>query len=125
MSSSCLKASKQIYSILTVMTITQVVPTALIGGKPLKAKLVFNPSAGNPEASKAQLAEIRAQLQRQHIEAEVYFVRPGGHIPLMVANAIQRGIRLVIAAGGDGTVDLAAHALVGTEATLGIIPTGT
>lgn len=93
--------------------------------QPLLAKLIFNPGAGNPADSKAQLAELRTQLQTCKIEAEVYLVRPGSRIPAVAANAVRRGIPLVIAAGGDGTIDLAARALVGQAATLGIIPTGT
>jgi diacylglycerol kinase family enzyme len=39
--------------------------------------------------------------------------------------AIAGRYRFVIAAGGDGTVESVASGLVGTTATLGIIPLGT
>jgi diacylglycerol kinase family enzyme len=35
------------------------------------------------------------------------------------------GIKLIVVAGGDGTIDSVAGAMVGSDATLGIIPTGT
>lgn len=41
------------------------------------------------------------------------------------AAAVRKGYDLIIAAGGDGTVESVASGLVGTEATLGIIPLGT
>lgn len=43
----------------------------------------------------------------------------------MAKRAAQDGAELVIAAGGDGTIHAAANGLVGTQSTLGIIPTGT
>lgn len=39
--------------------------------------------------------------------------------------ALARGCDLIIAAGGDGTVSQVASALVGTEASLGVVPRGT
>ncbi|MEP7200666.1 MAG: diacylglycerol kinase family protein [Chloroflexota bacterium] len=93
--------------------------------QPLNAKLIFNPSAGSVAESEAQLAELLTQLQTVNIAAEVYLVRPNGRITAVVANAVRRSLPLVIVAGGDGTIDLAARALVGTGTTLGIIPTGT
>ncbi len=40
-------------------------------------------------------------------------------------NAVKSGIKLIVAAGGDGTIDSVAGAIVGSDAALGIIPTGT
>ena len=39
--------------------------------------------------------------------------------------AAKQGCRLVLAAGGDGTVAAVAQGLIGTSATLGILPLGT
>jgi len=43
----------------------------------------------------------------------------------LVQSAIEDGIRMFVVCGGDGTIDVMAGALAGTNATLGIIPTGT
>jgi diacylglycerol kinase (ATP) len=91
----------------------------------IPAKLIFNPSSGRTDQSPAQLAEILSEMQAWHIRPEVSIVRPGSRLETLAADAVQRGIRLVVVAGGDGTIDAVAATLVGTETVLGVIPTGT
>jgi YegS/Rv2252/BmrU family lipid kinase len=55
----------------------------------------------------------------------VYLIQPKSRVGAVVRNAIRRGFSLIVVAGGDGTIDTVAGALVGSTATLGIIPTGT
>ncbi len=56
---------------------------------------------------------------------EVYTVRPESQLETVVHDAIRSGIKLIVVAGGDGTIDSIVGAMVGKDATLGIIPTGT
>ncbi len=93
--------------------------------RPLRAKLIFNAGSGNPEESPHQLANILFELQNQQILPEVYTVRPDSQLVDVVQDAIKTGIKLIVVAGGDGTIDSVIGALVGSDATLGIIPTGT
>jgi len=104
----------------------------IIGGKQhsapkrlLRAKLIFNPISGRPDESPRQLAEILDGLQSNNILPEVFMVRPDSQVESVVRNAIRDGIKLIIVAGGDGTIDSVMGAMVGSMATLGIIPTGT
>lgn len=92
---------------------------------PVKANLIFNSAAGNPAESAAQLVELLYQLQGQQIQAEVLLVQPGHRLPALARSAARAGARLVIVAGGDGTIENVALGLVGSQTTLGIIPTGT
>jgi diacylglycerol kinase family enzyme len=93
--------------------------------RPLRAKLIFNAGSGRPEESPQQLASILSEMQDQQILPEVYSVRPASQLEDVVHDAIRSGIKLIVVAGGDGTIDSILGAMVGSDATLGIIPTGT
>ncbi len=93
--------------------------------RPLKAKLIFNPISGGAAQAPAQLLEILTELQALNIVPEVYLVEQGCDLGAVVQEAIRAGIRLIVVSGGDGTIDTVASAMVGTRATLGLIPTGT
>jgi diacylglycerol kinase (ATP) len=92
---------------------------------PLRAKLIFNAGSGRPEESPQQLADILSEMQDHQILPEVYTVRPDSKLETVVHNAIKTGIKLIVVAGGDGTIESVAGVMVGSDATLGIIPTGT
>jgi diacylglycerol kinase (ATP) len=91
----------------------------------LQAKLIYNPASGSFDLAHPQLTEILLALQNLNILPEVYILTPSSPVLQVVHDAIQRRIKLIIAAGGDGTVDLVMEGLVKTSATLGIIPIGT
>ncbi len=93
--------------------------------RPLRAKLIFNAGSGQSEESPQQLASILSEMQDQRILPEVYTVRPDSQLETVVQDAIKTGIKLIVVAGGDGTIDSVVGAMVGSDATLGIIPTGT
>jgi len=93
--------------------------------RPLRAKLIFNAGSGRPEESPQQLASILLEMQDQQILPEVYTVRPDSQLEKVVHDAIKTGIKLIVVAGGDGTIDSVVGAMVGRDAALGIIPTGT
>lgn len=56
---------------------------------------------------------------------EVYTTSPDSQLEEVVHSAIKSGIKLIVVAGGDGTIDSVVGAMVGKDATLGLIPTGT
>jgi len=93
--------------------------------RPLRAKLIFNAGSGKPEESPQQLASILSEMQDHEILPEVYTVRPDSDLETVVRNAIKTGIKLIVIAGGDGTIDSIVGAMIGSDAILGIIPTGT
>ena len=64
-------------------------------------------------------------MQDQQILPEVYTTRPDSQLEDVVHSAIKSGIKLIVVAGGDGTIDSVIGTVIGSDATLGIIPTGT
>jgi YegS/Rv2252/BmrU family lipid kinase len=92
---------------------------------PLRVKLIFNAASGRSEESLQQLANILSEMQDQKILPEVFMVHPDSQLEAVVRNAIKAGIKLIVVAGGDGTIDSVVGSMIGTDVTLGIIPTGT
>lgn len=93
--------------------------------KPLPVKLIFNPDAGRAEESPKQLLEILTEMQKNALVAEVHMPKTTQGIKAVIRRALNDGTRLIVAAGGDGTIDPVAAALVGHPLKLGIIPVGT
>jgi diacylglycerol kinase (ATP) len=93
--------------------------------RPLRAKLIFNAISGHSEESPRQLADIINEMQNRNILPEVYMVHADSQVEPVVRRAINRGVDLIVVAGGDGTIDSVMGAMLGSSATLGIIPTGT
>lgn len=93
--------------------------------RPIRAKLIFNPGSGQSGESPQQLFSILSEMQDQQILPEVYTTRPDSQLQDVVHAAIKSGIKLIVVAGGDGTIESVIGAMVGSDATLGIIPTGT
>ena len=93
--------------------------------KPLRAKLIFNPTAGNMENSPRQLMDIVTHMRDQNIWPEVNILEPGKSFQPLIKRALKDGTQLIVASGGDGTIDSVAAELAGTKLILGVLPTGT
>ncbi len=91
----------------------------------MRVKLIFNPIAGANSESPLQLMDVIQELQAWRINAEPYLIEPESDLKKVVLDAIGQGIKMIVVCGGDGTVSSVARAIIGTTATLGIIPTGT
>ena len=95
----------------------------IVEAKPRQALIVLNPVAGRttPEGLRAVLD---TSFKQRGWEYEIYETKPDDSIGKRVRRAIDNGVDLVIAAGGDGTVSLVADSLVNTNIPLGILPAG-
>lgn len=91
----------------------------------MRAKLIFNPGSGTASESPVQLMDVISAMQAWKLVPEAYLVEPGCDLSAVVQSALADGIRMFAVCGGDGTIDVMAGVLAGTNTTLGIIPTGT
>ena len=89
-----------------------------------KTFIVVNPVAGvtQPETVREK---IEIALQARDIPFEIYETKGDDNFRQIIRDAIQRGFKLVIAAGGDGTLSGVVDGLVDTQIPLLILPTGT
>ena len=93
--------------------------------KLVQAKLIANPGAGKPEESARQL-EVATRLLLGHgIEVNVALAKPKEEATPLAKRAVKDGYNLVIAMGGDGTLEAVLRGMVGSKTPMGIIPTGT
>jgi diacylglycerol kinase (ATP) len=90
-----------------------------------RAVLIVNPAAGKRHAEEGDLAECVRLLTAAGFDLDRRETGPEGPTSADLAkSALADGFGVVLVAGGDGTVAPAAIALLGTEATLGILPFG-
>lgn len=89
------------------------------GITPLKTCIIFNPRSGG--ANRA-LPVLRAYAQ-QH-QARLRPTAHPRHAGRLAAQALAEGFELVVAAGGDGTMNEVAAVITDTAATLGLVPCG-
>jgi diacylglycerol kinase (ATP) len=88
--------------------------------------IIINPISGGV---RADVARARARLARTAVDArgepmEVFVTDAVGHARELAAEAVKQGARLVMAWGGDGTINEVASALAFSDVALGIIPAG-
>lgn len=91
--------------------------------EPKKIVFIVNPISGR--GRQKSLGEILArETAGTGIQTEVIMTTHPGHAEELSREAVVRGVDIVVAVGGDGTVNEVARGLVGTSTAMGIIPTG-
>ena len=90
-----------------------------------KKRIVFvvNPISGT-QGKKAILKWIDERLDRSIYDYSIVKTEYAGHATQIAANAVQEKVDVVVAIGGDGTINEIARSLVHTNTALGIIPCG-
>ena len=69
-------------------------------------------------------AVIEANLDKNKFSATFSFTNVAGHATRIAHDAVSKDIDIIVAVGGDGTINEIAQELLGTDKILGIIPLG-
>jgi diacylglycerol kinase (ATP) len=94
---------------------------------PKRAAVIINPISGT--GGRLHVARDRAELaasaMASHgLDGQVFITERPGHARELANAALAQGASLVLAWGGDGTVNEVGSALAFRDATLGVIPSG-
>ena len=90
---------------------------------PPRMLIVFNPAAGARRRRK--LLAALDLLRGLGLRPEVADTARRGHAVELARDAAHEGVRIVVAAGGDGTIAEVAAGLSGSDSALGVLPLGT
>ncbi len=86
---------------------------------------IVNPIAGNGFA-KTMIPEIEKKIKEFNIDGEIILTERPGHATEIARTMVVKGIKFIIAVGGDGTLNEVARALINNRNVVtGIIPAGT
>ena len=87
----------------------------------MKIRFILNPKSGNKPADVEQL---KTQVLAHFTQADFCVTQGPKHATVLAQEAARQHYNVVVAMGGDGTINETAQGLVNTQTALGIIPRG-
>lgn len=88
-----------------------------------KIAFIINPNSGRKKR-KVSIDSINKYLDLERFSPKFYITEHRGHARVLTDQAASEGCKIIVAVGGDGTVNEVASALVHLKLPLAIIPTG-
>jgi diacylglycerol kinase (ATP) len=85
--------------------------------------VIFNPVADRGRAA-SRKEKLEEELEKLGLKPVFFLTTRPGEAMEIAHELVRKGVGIVAAAGGDGTLNEVAQALVGTKTALGIIPLG-
>ncbi len=92
--------------------------------KKVNAKVIVNRDT-HPWIVRSALRSALLILKKNGFTLSVVFTKRAGHAEPLARQAVEEGYEIVIAAGGDGTINEILNSIVGHDVMLGILPIGT
>jgi YegS/Rv2252/BmrU family lipid kinase len=90
------------------------------------AVILYNPTAGRQRhRRRSQLEAAKKVLATAGIDAEIQATHGPGSATAQARDAVERGKQLVIACGGDGTINEIVNGVAGSQVPLAVLPGGT
>jgi diacylglycerol kinase (ATP) len=91
----------------------------------ISAIMIANPTAGSYAQHTDQISDTLEFLRSRGWQTELKLTQAAGDARRLAGDAVKQGINVVIAIGGDGTINEIIQELAGSETALGVIPSGT
>ncbi len=88
-----------------------------------KILFIVNPVSGSGRQKRIG-GLIERYLDKSRYQSRIHFTERKGHAIELAKAAVAEGVTVVVAVGGDGTVNEVGQGLVGSKTALAIIPTG-
>lgn len=93
--------------------------------KSRRVKLIVNPGAGKAADGGNNVKLVTGYLEKNDFKVDVAWAKPKEEATPIARRAVKDGYKIVIAMGGDGTIEAVMRGMVSRKARLGIVPTGT
>lgn len=90
-----------------------------------RVAVIYNPTSGRPRERESLIEHFAELLRKEQMIVDICPTEHPNHATELAREAIARGCDLVVAYGGDGTMNEVLQAVVGTDATLAFWPGGT
>ena len=89
----------------------------------IKLRFIINPISGTQD--KENISDlIKKEIDKKKFDYDITFTEYAGHAAQIARDAVAEKYPIVVAVGGDGTINEVARSLVHTDTALGIIPCG-
>ncbi len=96
-----------------------------VAGVGRSAVLIANPRSGSYLWHARQISESVTYLQQHGWQATLELTQAEGDARRITREAVKKKVDVVIAVGGDGTINEIIQELAGSETALGVLPSGT
>jgi YegS/Rv2252/BmrU family lipid kinase len=90
----------------------------------LTVEVIVNGKAGL-SANSESLEKLKSLIEAACPAATIVFADANMDVDQLARDAVQRGRTMIVAGGGDGTINAVSSAVAGTETVLGVLPLGT
>lgn len=88
---------------------------------------IINPISGagaDPDVARQRVAMVEAAAAQRRVSVKVHLTERAGHATALAREAVAAGCASLIVWGGDGTLNEAGRALIGSQTILGLVPAG-
>jgi YegS/Rv2252/BmrU family lipid kinase len=90
----------------------------------VKVEVIIN-SASGTESKEDLQRNLEEMFRSGGAQATIHLAHSGDEVDTMAQRAANNGAEIVVAGGGDGTINSVASAILGTDKALGVLPLGT